>query len=125
MRQNDYTADHAAVVVVNIDPTSRRLMEQCLSMTSTVQSNGDLFSLTEGLGSSHLFFIQRRIGLSGLTGYTRFSNAVDACLRMKKPSRTYIVITPTLDESTQAAIHRLAGHIDRKPVVLCAEEDIA
>jgi hypothetical protein len=67
----------------------------------------------------------RRIGLSGLTGYTRFSNAVDACLRMKKPSRTYIVITPTLDESTQAAIRRLANHIDRKPVVLCAEEDAA
>ncbi len=138
VRQNDYTADHAAVVIVNIDPTSRRLMEQCLSMTSTVcrmleqqkvpyamQSNGDLFSLTEGLGSSHLFFIQRRIGLSGLTGYTRFSSAIEACLRMKKPSRTYIVITPTLDESTQAAIHRLAGHIDRKPVILCAEEDIA
>jgi uncharacterized protein (DUF58 family) len=36
VRQNDYTADHAAVVIVNIDPTSRRLMEQCLSMTSTV-----------------------------------------------------------------------------------------
>lgn len=138
VRQNDYTADHAAVVVVNIDPTSRRLMEHCLSLTSTVcrmleeqkipyamQSNGDLFSLTEGLGTSHLFFIQRRIGLSRLTGYTRFSNAVDACLRMKKPSRTYIVITPTLDESIQAAIQRLARHIDRKPVVLCAEEDIA
>ena len=126
------------MVIVNIDPTSRRLMEQCLSMTSTVcrmleqqkvpyamQSNGDLFSLTEGLGSSHLFFIQRRIGLSGLTGYTRFSSAIEACLRMKKPSRTYIVITPTLDESTRAAIRRLSGHIDRQPVVLCAEEDIA
>jgi hypothetical protein len=50
---------------------------------------------------------------------------VEACLRMKKPSRTYIVITPTLDESTRAAIRRLSGHVDRKPVVLCAEEDIA
>lgn len=138
VRQNDYTADHAAVVVVNIDPTSRRLMERCLSMTSTVcrmleqqkvpyamQSNGDLFSLTEGLGTSHLFFIQRRIGLSGLTGYTRFSTAIEACLRMKKPSRTYIVITPSMDESTQAAVRRLARHVDREPVVLCAEENIA
>lgn len=138
VRQHDFTTDRAAVVVVNIDPTSRRLMEHCLSLTSSVckfleqeqipyamLSNGDLRSLTEGLGASHLFFIQRRIGLSRHTGYTGFASVIEDCLRRKKPGCTHIIITPTLDESTQAAISRLAHHIDHDPVVLCAEKDIA
>ena len=71
VRQNDFTTDRAAVIIVNIDPTSRKLMEHCLSMTSSVcqllerekipysmMSNGDLRTLTEGLGASHLFFIR-------------------------------------------------------------------
>ena len=87
-------------------------------------SNGDLFSLTEGLGAGHLFFIQRRIGLSRLTGYTRFSVAMESCLRRRQSGRTHIVITPLLDEDTQAAVRRLARYTDRPPVVLCAEEDV-
>ena len=138
VRRNDFTTDRTAVVIVNIDPTSRRLMEQCLSITSSVcqlleqekipyalMSNGDLMSLTEGLGTSHLFFIQRRIGLSGLTGYTRFASVVEDCMRRKRSGRTHIVITPSLDESTQADIRRLSRYTDREPVVICAEEDIA
>ena len=136
VRQNDFTTDRTAVVLVNIDPTNRRLAEQCLSMTSSVcqqlekekipyamMSNGDLRSLTEGLGTSHLFFIQRRIGLSNHTGYVGFSSAVGECIRQKKPGRTHIVITPALDEDTQAAIRLLARYTDREPVVLCAEEE--
>ena len=136
VRQHDFTTDRAAVVVVNIDPTSRRLMEHCLSMTSSVckfleqeqipyamLSNGDLQSLTEGLGASHLFFIQRRIGLSRHTGYTGFASVIEDCLRRKKTGCTHIIITPSLDESTQAAISRLSHHLDRDPVILCAEKE--
>ena len=96
VRQNDFTTDRTAVVIVNIDPTYRKLMERCLSMTSSVcqllekekipysmMSNGDLHSLTEGLGTSHLFSIQRRIGLSSHTGYVGFSSVVSDCIRMK------------------------------------------
>ena len=137
VRQHDFTTDRAAAVIVNLDPSSRRLMEHCLSLTSSVckilekeqipyamMSNGDLQSLTEGLGASHLFFIQRRIGLSRLTGYTGFASVIENCLRRKKPGCTHIVITPSLDEATQAAISRLTRHIDRKPVILCAEDDL-
>ncbi len=138
VRQHDFTTDHSAVVIVNIDPTSRRLMERCLSLTGSVcrllerekipyamLSNGDLHSLAEGLGTSHLFFIQRRIGLSRLTGYTGFSSVIEACLQRKKAGCTHIVITPSLDEDIQAAVRRLERYIDLKPVVLCAEEEFA
>ena len=135
VRQHDFTTDRSALVVVNVDPTSRRLMEQCLSMVSSVcrlleqekipyamLSNGDLHSLAEGLGSSHLFSIQRRIGLSGLTGYTGFPSLIEKCLRRKKPGCTHIVITPSLDDGIRACIRRLARYTDREPFVLCAEE---
>ena len=138
VRQNDFTTDRAAVIIVNIDPTSRKLMEHCLSMTSSVcqllerekipysmMSNGDLRTLTEGLGASHLFFIQRRISLSRHTGYVGFSSVVEDCVRSRRPSRTHIVITPVLDEDTQASVRRLARYTDREPAVLCAQEDIA
>ena len=136
VRQNDFTTDSAAEVLVNIDPTSRPLMERCLSLTGTVcrlleakkipyslRSNGDLFSITEGLGTSHLFFIQRRIGLSRLTGYTGFPELIENCLRQKRSSRTFIIITPVLDESCQSAVDRLRRYADLKPIVLCAKED--
>ncbi len=136
VRLNDFTTDTAAEVIVNMDASRPRLMERCLSLAVTVcgmleqkkipyamQSNGDLFSISEGLGASHLFFIQRRIGLSRLTGYTGFSELIETCLRQKKNSRTYIIITPTLDEYCRGAIGRLARYADQKPIVLCAEEE--
>ena len=136
VRQNDFTTDRTALVIVNMDPTHPPLMERCLSMTGTVcrllekekipyalQSNGDLFSLREGLGAAHLSFIERRIGLSRLTGYTGLTPLVSQCMREKRSGCTYIVITPTLDEDCQAAIARLARHADHKPIILCAEEE--
>ena len=136
VRQNDFTADRIAEVLVNIDPTSRSLMERCLSLTTSVclllerekipysmKSNGDLFSLKPGLGMGHLFFIQKRIGLSRLTGYIGFPSLVNQCLLHRKPNCTYIVITPTLDDDCRIALGRLARHVDLAPVVLCAEED--
>jgi len=136
VRRHDFTTDHSAVILVNIDSSSRRLMEVCLSMTGSVCrlleakkipyalfSNGDLHSLPEGLGESHLTFIERRIGLSSLTEYTGFSLLVENCIRRKKPGSTHIVLTPSLDESIRADIRHLARYTDREPVVLSAEDD--
>ena len=135
VRQNDYTTDRVAAVLVNMDPSRPKLMERCLSLTRTVcqqleeahvpyglQSNGDLFSLSQGLGKSHLFFIQRRIGLSRLTGYTGFPALIESCLRRKNGSCTYVIVTPHLDPGVQQAVARLRRYADREPVVLCPEE---
>ena len=136
VRQNDFTTDRTAEVIVNIDQTSRSLMERCLSMTTSVcqllerekipyamTSNGDLFSLKAGLGTGHLFFIQKRIGLSRLTAYIRFPSLINQCLLHRKPNCTYIVVTPMLDDDCRVAVGRLARHADLAPIVLCAEED--
>ena len=136
VRQNDFTTDSAAEVIVNMDPSRPALMERCLSLTVTVCqmleqrkipyalcSNGDLFSITAGLGASHLFFIQRRIGLSRLTGYFGFADLIETCLRARKSNCTFIVVTPTLDEYCQGAVGRLARYADQPPIVLCAEKE--
>ena len=136
VKQNDFTLDQTAEVIVNIDPTFPRLMEKCLSLTATVcrmlenkkipyamRSNGDLFSITQGLGESHLFFIQRRIGLSRLTGYTGFENLIESCVRQRKSSAAFIIITPALDDRCRGAIARLERYADQAPIVLCAKEE--
>ena len=135
VRQNDYTTDRIAQVIVNMDPTHAPWMERCLSLTRTVcerleaekvpyalQSNGDLFSLPEGLGKGHLFFIQRRLGLSRLTGYTGFASLIDRCILQRRMSCTYIIITPSTDDAFEAALSRLRRYTDREPIVLCGGE---
>ena len=135
VRQNDFTTDRIAEVIVNMDPTHAPWMERCLRLTRTVcerleaqkipyslRSNGDLFSLPEGLGKGHLFFVQRRLGLSRHTGFTGFSALIDRCILQRRMSCTYIVITPTKDENFLAALNRLRRYTDREPVILCGEE---
>ena len=138
VRQNDFTTDRTAMLLVNMDRTHPARMERCLSMTVSVcrelerqkipyalESNGDLFSLREGLGASHLSFIERRVGLSRLTDYTRFSALVGQCLRRRRGGCTFIVITPAVDADCGAALAQLSRYADQKPIVLCAEEDVS
>ena len=135
VRQNDHTTDRIAAVLVNMDPSHPPYMERCLALTRTVcekleeakipyalYSNGDLFNLAEGLGKSHLFFIQRRIGLSRLTGYTGFPALIDRCVRRKRQNCTYIVITPELNAEGQAAVARLRRFAEQEPLILKGEE---
>lgn len=136
VRQNDHTTDRIATVIVNMDPSNPPRMEHCLELTRTVcerleeakipyalQSNGDLYSLAEGLGKGHLFFIQRRIGLSRLTGYTGFAGLVDRCILQRRMGCTYIVITPVMDIKVEIALERLRRYADREPVVLIGGEN--
>ena len=135
VRQNDFTTDRIAEVIVNMDPTHAPWMERCLCMTRTVcerleeakipyalQSNGDLFTLPEGLGKGHLFFVQRRLGLSRHTGFTGFPALIERCILQRRMGVTYIVITPTQDERFLAAMSRLRRYADREPIILCGEE---
>ena len=135
VRQNDHTTDRIAMVIVNMDPSHPPYMERCLELTRTVcekleaaripyalQSNGDLLSLAEGLGKSHLFFIQRRIGLSRMTGYTGFPGLVERCILQRRLGCTYIVITPELDNMVRGALNRLRRYADREPVILIGGE---
>ena len=131
VRQNDFTSDHIAVVIVNMDQSRPAMMEGSLSTLRSVcekleearipyelMSNGDLFSLPEGLGRAHLFFVLRRIGLSRLTGYTSFRSLIERCVRLRRSDRSYIVVTPVLSEEVMGSVAVLRRFADHDPIVL-------
>lgn len=138
VRQNDYTTDRIAAVVVNLDSSDMPALERCLALTRTVcedleerkipyalLSNGDLFSLSEGLGRSHLFFILRRLALARPTGFTTFDELIDRCIRRRRGNCSYIIITPSAGEESDRAIARLHPHLDRAPLVLYGKEAVS
>ena len=136
VRQNDFTTDCLAVVLVNMDSSQRAVMENCLKLVRTVceqleaskipyelMSNGDLRSVPEGIGRSHLFFILRRLGLSRLAGFTTFESLVARCVRRRRGNCSYIVITPRLGPEGRALIDYLGRHVDSRPIVMIPGAD--
>ncbi|MBR0041091.1 MAG: DUF58 domain-containing protein [Oscillospiraceae bacterium] len=131
VRQNDFTTDRVAVVMVNMDSSQRSALENCLKLTRTVceqleeakvpyslMSNGDLLSVPEGIGRGHLFFILRRLGLSRLAGFTSFESLVERCVRRRRSNCSYIIITPLLGTDGKALVDYLARHVDSRPIVM-------
>ena len=135
VRQNDYTTDRVAVVMVNMDSTQRRQMEECLKLVRTVceqledakipyelVSNGDLLSIPEGIGREHLHFILRRIGLSRLARFNSFGSLVERCVFRRRSNCCYVVITPAVGQETASLISYLGSRLDSRPVVLVPGE---
>ena len=131
VRQNDYTTDRSAVVMVNMYSSLRPQLEDCLKIVRTVceqleeskipyelMSNGDLLSLPEGIGREHLFFILRRLGLSRLAGFNTFNHLVERCVRRRRSNCCYIVITPAVGPEIKAMIERLGRYTDSRPIVV-------
>ena len=137
VRQNDYTTNQVAAVLVNVDGARRARMEMCLKMVRTVceqledakipyelMSNGDLMSVPQGVGREHLFFILRRLGLSRLIDFTSFGSLVERCVRQRRTNCSYIVITPDLGPKGKALMDYLGSHADCRPIVLIPGETV-
>ena len=136
VRVQDHTVDRNVTLLVNMQATSPTVSERCLALTRTVcetleagktpyafYSNGDLQSLREGLGRSHLHFILRRIGLSRLAGYRTFSDLVEHCIAHRTGADSYIVITPALSPAGERALARLQAVSDTRLCILYGEEE--
>ena len=135
VRVNDHTVDHNVTLLVNMQGANPLISERCLSVTRTVceilesgkvpyalYSNGDLQSLPEGLGRSHLHFILRRIGISRLAGYRSFPDLVEHCIARRRGADSYIVVTPALNAAGERALRRLQSYSDTRLCVLFGEE---
>ena len=135
VRQNDYTTDRVATVLVNMYSSQRPLIENCLKIVRTVceqledakipyemMSNGDLLSIPEGMGREHLFFILRRLGLSRLSGFAGFGSLVDRCVRRRRSNCCYIVITPVAEPEIIGQVEYLGSHADSRPILMVPGE---
>ena len=131
VRQNDFTTDRIAMILVNMVSTMRPQMEECLKIVRTVceqledakipyamMSNGDLFSIREGIGREHLFFILRRIGIARPAGFMSFESVVESCVDRRRSNCCYIVITPSVSPETASVIEYLGSHAETRPVVM-------
>ena len=132
VRQNDFTVDRNVSVLVNLESAPLPELERCMELLRSVceeleaqhipyglYSNGDLFSLREGLGRHHLFYIQRKIGMSRLGALFGFSMLVDSYVRLQRENSSCIIITPRLTPAVEAALPRLRRCSGREPRLLC------
>ena len=132
VRLNDYTVDRNVSILVNMESAPLPALERCMELLRSVCeqleeqrvpyglfSNGDVFSLNEGLGRNHLFYVQRRIGLSRLGAFYGFSTLVDRYVRHPRDNSSCIVITPLRSEAVEASLPRLRRCSGREPTLLC------
>ncbi len=135
VRQNDFTVDRNVSIFLNMESAPLPELERCLELLRSVcealedehvpysfYSNGDVFSLEEGLGRSHLFCIQRRIGLSRLGAIFGFGRLVDRYARHPHENSSCIVITPRRSEAVEDAIPRLRLCSGNEPTLLIGAE---
>ena len=133
VKQNDFTLDTDVAVAVNLERSHASMteLERCLQLTRTAcekleeiripyafLSNGDLRDIRQGLGRTHLSAILRNIGLSAPACYSSFDSLIDRCIAGNKNNRSYILITPYLDDEDMKALGRLQSVSDHEVCVL-------
>jgi len=133
VKQNDFTLDTDVAVAVNLERSHASMteLERCLELTRTAcekleeiripyafLSNGDLRDIRQGLGRTHLSAILRNIGLSAPACYSSFDSLIDRCIAGNRNNRSYILITPYLDDEDMKALGRLQSVSDHEVCVL-------
>lgn len=135
VKNHDFTTDADVAVLVNLEYCPRPTAERCLSLVRTVcdrleaeripyalRSNGDLFELEKGVGRTHSFELQRRIGLSRYVSYRRFDELAAGWAASGLGRRGWIVITPRAEDGFSGRLARLLAAADTQLCVLSGEE---
>lgn len=137
VKQNDFTIDTDVAIAVNLERNEASMsdMERLFELVRTACekleemkipyafiSNGDLRQFQQGFGRAHLGAILRTIGVSGAACYNGFDNLIERCIAGNKSNRSYIVITPRLDEDGKRSLDRLRSVSDHEVCVLVAEK---
>lgn len=136
VKNSDYTVDANAAVVLNMASGSEAEKEKSLEIVRTVcemlereripyqfLSNGDVWNLDEGFGKKHLDQLMTNLGRSKLYGYTSFESLIERCIRERKRSRSYFIVSPPLSAEDREALARLRRTSEYELCVLEAEVD--
>ena len=138
VKNYDYTVDANVTVFLNLDGGTSEDRECCFRIARTVcetlekrhipyefYGNGDLYGpqgelnwLAEGLGSAHFRTLMYALGQSTGLALQSFSAMVERCLRKRRRSRGYIVISPPLQKKDQAALSALRRASETEPCIL-------
>ncbi len=134
VKNSDYTVDANAVVVLNMDHGSAEEKEKSFEIVRTVcerlekehipyqfMSNGDAGNFDEGFGKKHLDQIMINLGRSMIYNYDSFVSLFDRCIRERKMSRSYYIISAPLSSEDRTALNRLQKYCEYELCVLEAE----
>lgn len=135
VKQHDFTVDTDVAVLVDLEHCPKPVAERCLSLTRTVcdrleaaripyavLSNGDLFETEKGVGRTHSFEVQRRIGLSRFVRHRSFERLLEQWAGAGVGRRGWIVVAPKADPALSAALARLQAVSDARICLLTGEE---
>ena len=136
VKNSDFTVDANAAVVLNMASGSDAEKEKSFEIVRTVcerleqeripyqfLSNGDAGNLEEGFGKKHLDQLMTNLGRSNLYGSFPFDSLIERCIRERKRSRSYFVISAPLSAEERNALARLRRYSEYEICVLEAEVD--
>ncbi len=136
VKNSDFTVDANAAVVLNMASGSEEEKEKCFEIVRTVcerleqeripyqfLSNGDAGNLEEGFGAKHMNQLMTNLGRSSLYGFFSFDSLVERCIRERKRSRSYFIISAPLSAEERDALARLQRYSEYELCVLEAEVD--
>jgi hypothetical protein len=134
VKNNDYTVDANAAVVLNMASGSPEEKEKCLEIVRTVcerlekeqipyqfLSNGDAGNLREGFGKKHFDHLMTNLGRSALFSYSSFDSLIERCIRERKRSLSHFIISAPLTAQDRDALVRLQRYSEYELCVLEAE----
>ena len=134
VKNSDFTVDANAAVVLNMASGSDEEKEKSFEIVRTVcemleqaqipyqfLSNGDVRNLEEGFGKMHLDQLMTNLGRSRLYNYASFDSLIDRCIRERKKSRSYFIISAPLSSEERMTLARLQRYSEYELCVLEAE----
>ena len=135
VKQHDFTVDTDVAILVDVEAVKKAQAEHCLSLVRSVcdelerrqipyviVSNGDLQFREKGVGRSHCFELQRRIGVCRYVRRLGFRHVLAACAA-DGARKGYIVAAPLLTEEITAGVRRLRAATGTQVCVLTGKEE--
>ena len=136
VKNSDYTVDANAAVVLNMASGTEEEKEKSFEIVRTVcemlereripyqfLSNGDAGNLEEGFGKMHLDRLMTELGRSKLYCCDSFDSLIERCIRERKRSRSYFIISAPLSARERETLAYLRRHSEYELCVLEAEVD--
>lgn len=144
VKQYDHTAEQNVMILLNVEGGTPEQLEGCFRLMRTVCEDlekkkipfglrtngklpgpvGNIFHLSEGLGSRHVSTILYALGSADYTCYQSFRYLAQQTLQHRRNNESYIVITPSLTEQIRGILRTLESAAGSSACVLMGETEV-
>lgn len=144
VKQFDHTAEQNVMILLNVEGGTPEQLEACFRLMRSacemlekqkipfgIRTNGNLpgpvgniFHLSDGLGSRHVETILYALGRADYTCYHSFRYLAQQTLKHRKNNESYIVITPAMTGELSALTRKLSNAVGSSVCVLTADLEV-